>query len=153
MKPRFVIAMLLVFALSLPASMLAQGSKAENQVRAVIGELQKANLKGGPEVVPIFDKYLADDFVRVLPNGVVHTKAEILDGFRTGKIKVESSELSDMKIHVYGNTAVATAILHSRATVIGAAVTSPSRWTRVFVKRRGVWQCVLYQNTKLPEAA
>ena len=68
MKPRFVIVTLLVLALAVPASILAQGSKAEKEVRAVIDELQEANLKGGAEGAVIFDKYLADDLTRLPAN-------------------------------------------------------------------------------------
>lgn len=149
MKPRFVIVVFLILVVAAPTQMLAQASKAEKEVRAVIDQLQKANLKGGAEVVPIFDKNYTEDFVRIPSSGAIYTKAEILDGFRTGKIKVESSELSDLKIHIYGNTAVATGILRSKATVIDAAVTGRNRWTRVFVKRGGSWKCVLYQNTRI----
>jgi ketosteroid isomerase-like protein len=153
MKPRFVIVMLLVLALAIPAQMLAQQSKAakEKEVRAVIDELTKANLKGGPEVVPIFEKYLADDFVRIPGNGAVFTKADMIDGWKTGRIKVEKLELSDLKIHIYGNTAVATGIFKTVSTVIGTNYDSTNRWTRVFVKRDGIWKNVLYQNTPIKQ--
>jgi ketosteroid isomerase-like protein len=147
MKPRFAIAMLLVLALAIPATMLAQQSKAEKEVRAVIDELTQANLKGDAEAAAIFDKYLGDDFVRIPPSGAIYTKADMLDGWRTGKIKVDSLDLSDIKIHMYGNTAVATAISRAKSTVLGETMSGPTRYTRVFVKRGGIWQCVLYQNT------
>ena len=145
--------MLLVLALAVPASMVAQQSKAEKEVLAVVDELTNANLKGGPEVVPIFDKYLADDFVRIPGNGAIFTKADMLDGWRTGKIKVEKLELSDVKVHVNGNTAVVTGIFNIVSTVIGTSYANTNRWTRVFVKRGGVWQCVLYQNTPIAPAS
>ena len=150
MKPSFVFTMLLVLALSVPASMLAQqNSKAEKEIRAIIDELTAANLKGGPEVVPIFDKYLADDFVRIPPSGAIYTKADMLDGWKTGKIKVQSAELSDLKIRVYGNTAVVTAISTAKSNVLGEAMSGQRRYTRVLVKRGGTWKCVLYQNTTI----
>jgi ketosteroid isomerase-like protein len=151
MKPRIVIVALLVLALAVPATMLAQGSKAEQEIRAVMDELHQANLKGGTEAIPIFARYYADDVERIPPNGAIYTKAQILEGFRTGKTKVESSEFSDIKIRVYGETAVATGIVRVKGTVIGAAVTGQNRWTRVFVKHGGTWQCVLYQNTPIKQ--
>jgi hypothetical protein len=144
----------LVLALAIPASMLAQqGSKAEKEVRAVIDELQKANLKGGAEGAVIFDKYLADDLTRIPANGAVLTKADLVNGFKTGKIKVDALELSDIKIRIYGHTAVATGISTRKETNMGARVAGGTRWTRVFVKRDGVWKNVLYQNTGIPEPA
>ena len=64
MKPRFVIIMLLVLALAVPASMLAQqNSKDEQQIRALIEESRQANLKGGAEAIAFFQKSLPDDYV------------------------------------------------------------------------------------------
>ena len=72
MKPRFVIAMLLVLALAVPVSMLAQDSKAEKEVRAVLEEQRQANLMGGAEAATAFDKLFADDYVRITADGAVH---------------------------------------------------------------------------------
>ena len=149
MKRSLAIGALVILALAVPVSMLAQQSKAEKEIRAIIDELTTANLKGGPEVVPIFDKYLADDFVRIPPSGAIYTKADMLDGWKTGKIKVQSAELSDLKIRVYGNTAVVTAISTAKSNVLGEAMSGQSRYTRVLVKRGGTWKCVLYQNTTI----
>ena len=33
--------------------------------------------------------------------------------------------------------------------MLGAETANQFRWTRVFVKRGGVWQCVLYQTTRI----
>jgi ABC-type sugar transport system substrate-binding protein len=79
MKPRLVIVMLLVLALAVPASMLAQqNSKAEKEVQAVVDKLQQANLKGGDEAIAVFYKYYTDDFVRIMPSGATFTKADLL---------------------------------------------------------------------------
>jgi hypothetical protein len=149
MKPRFVIAMLLVLALAVPVSMLAQGSKADKEIRAVIDELTQANLKGGAEAVQVFDKYLGDDMTRILANGKVFTKAEILEDYANRKTTVEALEFSDVKIRLYGNTAVVTGIQDAKATGQLASGASHSRWTRVLVNRGGIWQVVLFQNTRI----
>ena len=152
MKPRLVIVMLLVLALAVPASMLAQqNSKAEKEVQAVVDKLQQANLKGGDEAIAVFYKYYTDDFVRIMPSGATFTKADLLDGWRTGKNKVNSSELSDIKIHMYRNTAVVTAITNAKSSIRGETMSGKSRYTRIFVKQGGIWQCVLYQNTPLKQ--
>ncbi len=58
MKRSLAIVMLVVFALAIPASMLAQQSKAEKEVRATLEQFRQANLKGGAEGAAIFAKYL-----------------------------------------------------------------------------------------------
>jgi hypothetical protein len=153
MKPRLLIVMLLVFALAVPASMLAQqNSTAEKEVRAVLDQSDQANLKGGAEAAATFDKIIGDDYTRIPANGAALTKADIVNGFKTGKIKVQSLKNSDIKIHIYGHTAVVTGILTEEA-FLGAPVTGSSRWTRVLVKRNGVWQLVLFQNTNIAGSA
>jgi hypothetical protein len=153
MKPRFVIIVLLALSLAVPALMVAQGSKAEQEVRAVLAQSEQANLKGGAEAAATFEKILADDLTRIPPSGIALTKADIVNGFRTGKIKVESLENSDIKIRIYRRTAIATGVSTRKETFLGAGVTGSSRWTRVLVKRGGAWQIVLSQNTNIANSA
>jgi len=151
MKPRFVIVVLLVLALAVPASMLAQqNSKAEKEVRAILAQTEQANLKGGAEAAAAFDKLFADEYTRIPPSGAALTKADIVNGFRTGKISYQKFDLSDVKVRIYGNTAVVTGIVKSVAEQAGIKSTgNPARFTRVFVKRDGIWKQVLNQSTRI----
>jgi hypothetical protein len=152
MKPRLVIAMLLVFALAVPVSVLAQGSsKTEQEVRAVLDQSEQANLKGGAEAAATFDKILGDDYTRIPPNGAALTKADIVNGFKTGKIKVGSLEDSDVKIRIYGHTAVVTGVTTEKGMLSGTSVSGKARWTRIFVKRGSDWKIVLFQSTNIAE--
>ena len=151
MKRRFMVAMLLVLALAVPTSIVAQGSKAEKEVRATFDEIQKANQMRGAEAAVFVDKYLADDYTRVSPDGLVFTKAQSLDNMRTGKTQYEWVETSDVKIRVYGRTAVVTGITRAKGVTAGVPTGPGSRFTRVFVKRNGVWQTVQYQTTRIAQ--
>jgi hypothetical protein len=133
-----------------PATVLAQGSEAEKEVRAVIEEARQAQLKGDAEGAAILEKCFADEYIRIFTDGRVFNKAQTLDNVRTGKTRYESFEYSDLKIRFYGKTAVATAIVKTTGTTYGVA-TSPTgvRWTQVLVKRNGKWQPVLTQTTRL----
>jgi hypothetical protein len=55
-----------------------------------------------------FGKYLADDAVLTGPDGMVQTKAELLADVKSGALTLESSDVSDMKVHVHGDAAVVT---------------------------------------------
>jgi hypothetical protein len=153
MKPRLVIVTLLILTLAVPATMLAQQSKAEQEVRAAIEESRQAQLKGGAEGAAILEKSFADDYTRIFTDGRMFNKKQTLDNFRAGKIKYESFEISDLRIRIYGNTAVSTAFAKTTGTTYGVA-TSPTgvRQTQVLVKRNGKWQAVLAQTTKLSPA-
>ena len=150
MKPRIMIAVLLVVALTVPASMLAQQSKAEKEVLAVIDAIQKGVLKGGAEAAATFDKYNADDFTLIQGNGAVLTKAETVEGWRSGKSRYQKMDFSDVKVRIYGNTAVVTGIVKFIGEQAGVKYTGNQyRFTRVFVRQGGIWKHVLIQNTRI----
>ena len=154
MKPRFMIVIVIILALAVPAMMLAQGGRAEKEkeVRAVIDEFQKAVLKGGVEAAATLDKYNADDFTLIQVNGAVQTKAENLEGFRSGKTGFQKMDLSDVKVRIYGNTAVVTGIEKYIGEQAGVKSTgNPARFTRVLVKRDGIWKQLLNQNTRITQ--
>jgi ketosteroid isomerase-like protein len=134
--------------------MLAQSSKAEKEkeVRAVLDEIQKAVLKGDVEAATFFDKDLADDFTLIQGNGAVLTKAESLEGYRSGQTKHQKFDFSDVKVRIYGNTAVVTGIVTNVGEQAGVKNTgNPARFTRVFVKRAGNWKQVLNQSTRIAQ--
>jgi len=151
MKRSLAIVTFVIFALALPASMLAQqNSKEEKEIRFAIEEFRQAQLKGGAEGAAILEKSFADDYTRIMTDGRIFNKTQTLDNFRAGKTKYESFEISDLKIRIYGNTAVAIAFAKTTGTTYGVA-TSPTgvRLTQVLVKRNGKWQAVLTQTTRL----
>jgi hypothetical protein len=143
-----------ILVLAVPATMLAQGTKAEKEVRAVLDELNQANLKGGAEAATMLDKLLADDYTQVIGNGAFFTKPETLNAWKTGQFRALAWDVSDVKIRIYGKTAVVTGVLNSKPGV-GALKGQlvRSRWTRVLVKRGDNWQCVSMQYTRIEEPA
>ncbi len=149
MKSRFVIVVLLVFALAVPASMLAT-SKDEQQIRALIEESRQANLKGGAEAIAMIDKNTTDDYVRIPSNGAILSKADVLNGFKTEGIKVEKTEWYVDKVRVYGNWALVTGTDVSSWTLNGQLLQGTNRWSRVMVKKDGKWKFLLHQSTRMP---
>ena len=154
MKLRFVIVMLVMLAPVVPATMLAQQSKVakEKEVLAALEELRKAVLKGGPEAAAFLDKFQTDDFTLIQGNGAVHNKAETLEGYKTGKTGFQKMDFSDVKVRIYGNTAVVTGIVTYIGEQEGVKSTgTPVRFTRVLVKRDGIWKQVLNQSTRITQ--
>ena len=58
--------------------------------------------------VSAMDRLLADDYLGISANGTLETKADVLALHRSGKLKITGMILSDIKIRVYGDTAVVT---------------------------------------------
>jgi hypothetical protein len=152
MKRSLGIVTLVILALTVPASMLAQqNSKAVKEIRAAIEEIKQVNLKGGPEAVAFFEKHLADDLVRIPSNGALLNKADLLNGFKAGGIKVEKADWTVDQIRVYGKWAMVTGRDTSTWTLNGETLSGTNRWSRVLVKQDGIWKSVLFQSTRMPQ--
>jgi ketosteroid isomerase-like protein len=67
----------------------------------------------------------------------------------SGDYKIQSEELGDIKVHVYGNTAVATATNTMKWTCKGQDLSGKYRFTDTWVKRSGKWQVVASQYTRV----
>ena len=146
MKRVLSIVTVVVLALAAAGVSLAQGGNAEQEIRAVIDQIRNALLKADAEA---FGKCTGDDYTSIGADGRVLSKAEVLDGIRTGKIKYESLDTSDIKVRLYGDTAVVINTSSIKAHRGDLDMSGQYRDARVFVKRGGKWQQVLLQRTKI----
>jgi ketosteroid isomerase-like protein len=90
---------------------------------------------------------LADDYVAITPLGQVTTKQETIGARRSGQLRYEAMNITDMVVRVYGDTAVVTARADVKGHQLGEDFSGPYRYTRVWVRRSGRWQTVSYQAT------
>ena len=98
------------------------------------------------------DHLLADDYLGISANGTVATKAEELAQRRAGTVRIQSLTLSDIKVRVYGKTAVVT----SRAELTGvngeSDISGNYRYTRVYNKRFGQWKIISFEASRMHDA-
>jgi len=90
---------------------------------------------------------LAEDYVAITPLGQVTTKQETISARRSGQLRYESMNITDMVVRLYGDTAVVTARADVKGHQLGEDFSGPYRYTRVWVRRNGHWQTVSYQAT------
>lgn len=90
---------------------------------------------------------LADDYVAITPLGQVTTKQDTLSARKSGQLRYESIDISDMVVRVYGDMAVVTARADVKGHQLGEDFSGPYRYTRVWIRRSGRWQTVSYQAT------
>jgi ketosteroid isomerase-like protein len=93
-------------------------------------------------------KFLADDWVYQGPGGT-QTKAEALAALTSEDQKFDSITLGDMKVRVFGNTAVVTGSEDEKSSYKDKDTSGHYLWTDVFVKRQGHWQLVASQATPM----
>lgn len=90
---------------------------------------------------------LAEDYVAITPLGQVTTKQETISARRSGQLRYEAMNITDMVVRVYGDMAVVTARADVKGHQLGEDFSGPYRYTRVWVRRNGQWQTVSYQAT------
>lgn len=90
---------------------------------------------------------LAEDYVAITPLGQVTTKKETITARRSGQLRYDAMNVSDMVVRIYGDTAVVTARADVKGHQLGEDFSGPYRYTRVWVRRSGRWQTVSYQAT------
>lgn len=92
---------------------------------------------------------LATDFVSLQSDGTLQPKAAYVANTTKGKWQV--NEVSDMKVKVYGDTAVVTGIWTGKGTDgAGKAVDGKEQWADTWMKMPGgKWQCVVSAGVSL----
>lgn len=98
-----------------------------------------------------FERHLADNGVFTDPDGKVMTKSQLIADIKSGDLKIDSSKIDDMKVHVFKDTAVVTYATADTGTYKGKPITGRYRWTDTFVKNGGRWQIVAGQGTKVAQ--
>jgi RNA polymerase sigma factor (sigma-70 family) len=95
---------------------------------------------------PTMDRILAYEMTGTDPAGLVWNKAEYLEGVKSGVFKIESFELGEVKVRVFGDAAVATGVsIVNRHSQSGLSRRG-ARFTDMYVRRNGAWQCVAWQS-------
>jgi ketosteroid isomerase-like protein len=91
-----------------------------------------------------FEKLVADDWIAISPDGKTQTKAERAAQIKGGQIA--SATMGDMKVRVFGDTAVVTGTDDEVSMTDGKKSSEHYVWTDVFVKRNGKWLAVASQT-------
>jgi len=144
MRKTFVLAVLVLTAASIA---LGQEQSARRDLRRSVGQAirqidhERVQAQIGADAAAL-NRIYADDFIGIGPSGTVRTKAQVIADFTSGDLKFQSITTDDVRVRVYGNTAVET----GRSTMIGQdrgkTVPRDNRFTRVWIKQVGRWRLV-----------
>jgi ketosteroid isomerase-like protein len=124
----------------------ASNTKVQDELMKLERERSQAVIKGD---TAFLDRSTADDYTIINANGQLSNKQQTLDAIKSGAIKVESNDLDDLNVRVYGNTAVVTGRSTLKGMNNGQDVSGQNRFTRVYVKQNGRWQSVAFQQTRI----
>ena len=87
-------------------------------------------------------KLWADEYLSTDQDGNTFTKTQDLANVSDRGTSITSFALTDLKVHLYGDTAVVTGLNTVKSTFKGKDSSGAYRFTDVFVKRDGRWQVV-----------
>lgn len=124
-----------------------QNSKEEQALLKLEHEWNEAYKNGNKAFL---ERVMAEDFVFIDETSQVISKASSISS-TLQNVKVESYRVEDMKVRVYGDTGIVTAVWIGKLTVSGKDVSGAFRYTDVYVKRRGHWVCITSQETRVPK--
>ena len=130
------------------ADSFADAAKTADAVKELDAKRFAAQMKNDMEALTTL---LADDLVYCHSSAKVDGKSEFIDSMRSGRTKYESIEPSDVKVRVYGNTAIVNGMAKLTVATNGQPNTFSLRYTDVWVMRDNKWQMVSWQSTRLPE--
>jgi len=95
------------------------------------------------------ERLLADDYVYIHSNGTMTNRTEEIAQTMSADVKWTGSKLSNLKVRIYGDTAVVT----GTQTLTGSAkgyVSGPRLITDLWARRNGRWQTIGGQTTLVP---
>jgi ketosteroid isomerase-like protein len=141
---------LLLGVLSLAGVTWSQAQQAGEGTEKAIAALENRWLQSYKTNNPdLIAPYLADKFVSTGTDGMVAHKAEFLSA--TKGIKFVSAEYENVKVTVFGDTAIATGRFKGKGTDgKGQPFDEHSSWTDTWAKMPdGKWQCVASQDSPI----
>ena len=94
---------------------------------------------------------LSDDYLRINFNGTEQTKKETLTYLRSGPSKILDLAPENLKVRLYGDTAIVTGRLTAVQRMNGKVITTFTNFTDVFAKRDGQWMLATSQFTTAPK--
>ncbi len=130
-------------------SLLEVGLFLENTMQEELLRLEKEFARAiANNDVDALDGILADDWIIVDPDGGIIDKARFLGVIKSGVLSHELMESTDMRVRLYGNTAVVTGLTTTKGKFMGQDFASCERATDIFVNQSDRWLCVFTQLTR-----
>jgi ketosteroid isomerase-like protein len=97
-----------------------------------------------------FRRVYADDFTGTLSHGESVNKTGFINAVQSTTVHYEAFNASDIRIHIFRDTAVATCLWSARAVVKGQDVNSQMRVMHIYVNGGSGWKVVAGQTSPLP---
>jgi len=114
-------------------------AKLENAWKQAVVNRDKASL----------ERLYTADYTSTDTEGMTWNRGQDIEIDMEGPSHLTSFSLDDLKVQVVGDVAVVTGRNTATGTLVGKKVSAKTRFTDVFVKRDGRWQCMRSQSTAI----
>jgi hypothetical protein len=143
-----VAALYLGLAQALASNKVAGNTNAQEELKKLENDRAQAVLTGNTTAL---DPMTADDYTVINISGQPLTKAQLFEALKSGDLKYDQLENDDIRVRVYGDTAVLSGRTTQKGQFKGKDISGQTRFTRVYVKQHGKWQAVAAQATRITE--
>ena len=96
--------------------------------------------------VAALERIFADEFIYTNPKAEVLDKKQQIAALSSGGFKLTEAKSDDVRIRIYGDTAVMTGRFTAEAESAGKRESIEERYTAVWLRRDGRWQLVAEQG-------
>jgi ketosteroid isomerase-like protein len=146
-KP-LIVTMLLVAGVPQAHALFPHHENTHKEIEGLELDWRQAQLSNNVTEV---DRLLADDYLGISANGTLETKADELTRRKSGSLHITQLDLSDIKVRIYGDTAVVT----SKADLVGKNgdrdISGRYRYTRVYSNKDGQWRIVSFEASRVSD--
>lgn len=149
----------IAFAVCVAVFLFAVGAQAQTPAQTETGEVEQELIKLEidwaeaylKKDIAFLDRILADDWTYTDSEGNVMIKAQDLAELKSGEFVVTSWAQDNVKVRVYGDTAVVTGRGTIKAQYKGKDASGQFQYTDTFIRRDGRWQCVATHSSTIPQ--
>jgi len=120
-------------------SVAQQKSDAASKVLAAEAKWNEAYKRND---VGALNSLLADDFIITVEDGSTFSKAGYIAYASEGVLRVEISEMSNLKVILHGDVAIVTGTYHEKGMTKGKPYEYHDRLTDVWLNTDGKWQLI-----------
>ena len=132
------------YALAVP--LLHRDDRLHREIESLEAQWRTALMQNDVATV---NRLLADDYLGINPNGTLETKADALALRRAGTTKISSMDPINMKVRVYGDTAVVTSQVQVEGHDGERDISGRYHYTRVYSHRSGEWKVVSFEASRM----
>jgi len=128
-----------VFCAVYPSAAQTKADPAASKITALEAKWNDAYKRNDPAGM---EALLADDFIITIEDGTTFSKSGYLAHTADSELRVQISDMTDLRVRVHGTLAIVTGAYHEKGTSKGKGYESHDRFTDVWIKGNSGWQVI-----------